>query len=158
MREQGVLDAQSAVRGAIHLQVDHALSTRLDRMPTAAAACPSSACPSSAARRTQQAEEIAARRAVWGRAGEGHRPRGTPRPRGRPVRRTAAVRRSEDNTLRQHPSAPTPGFQHPNVSVLMLVPRTVVVSNKFTNTTITFILINSTIRPWTSSTLPAVSV
>ena len=33
------------------------------------------------------------------------------------------MRRSADNTLCQHPSAPTPGFQHPIVSVLMLVPR-----------------------------------
>eukprot|EP00964_Phaeocystis_antarctica_P120812 scaffold84548_cov36-Phaeocystis_antarctica.AAC.1 len=34
------------------------------------------------------------------------------------ARRPAAVRRSEDNTLCQHPSAPTPRFQHPNVSVV----------------------------------------
>jgi hypothetical protein len=36
---------------------------------------------------------------------------------------TAARRRSKMNTPAQHPSGPTPRFQHPNLPVLLLPPR-----------------------------------
>jgi len=73
--------------------------------------------PSSAARRTQKAGEVAARHAVRGRAGEGHRPRSSGRPRGG---------RGRVRTMRRYGARSTASHLVPRLSHLVsLRPRLV---------------------------------